>query len=43
MYPLCDFDDDSDSLRSMSSYLFSRYLCYDKNKALSIFMLSGSI
>ena len=36
----CDFDDDSDSLPSTS---FSQYLCDDKNNALSIFMLSGSI
>ena len=42
-YPPCDFDDDSDSLRSTSSYLFTRYLRDDKSNALSIFMLSGSI
>ena len=42
-YPPCDFDDDFDSLRSTSSYLFSQYLRDDKNNALSIFMLSGSI
>ena len=41
--PSCDFDDDYDSLRSTSLYLFSRYLRDDKNNALNIFMLSGSI
>ena len=40
---MCDFDDDSDLLRSMSSYLFTRYLCDDKSNTISIFMLSGSI
>ena len=42
-YPPCDFDDDSESLRSTSSYMFTQYLCDDKSNALSIFMLSGSI
>ena len=36
-------DDDSDSLRSTSSYLFSRYRRDDKNNALGIFMFRGSI
>ena len=39
----CGFDDDSESQRSLSSYLFFRYLRDGKNNALSIFMLSGSI
>ena len=38
-----DFDDDSESLKSTSSYLLTWYLCNDKSNALSIFMLSGSI
>ena len=36
LYPLCDFDDDSNSLWSTSLYLFSRYLRDVKNKALSV-------
>ena len=43
LYPPYDFDNDSDSLRSTSSYLFSWYLRDDKNSVLRIFMLSGSI
>ena len=41
--PPCDFDDDSDSPRSTSLYLFIRYLRNDKSNTLSIFMFSGSI
>ena len=37
------FDDDNNSLRSTSLYLFTQYLRDDKSNALSIFMLSGSI
>ena len=38
-----DFDDDSTLARSLLLSLFTRYLRDDKNDALSIFMLSGSI
>ena len=37
------FDDDSALTRSFLLNLFTRYLCDDKNNALRIFMLSGSI
>ena len=37
------FDDDSALTRSLLLNLFTRYLSDDKNNALSIFMLSGSI
>ena len=37
------FDDDSTLARSFLSNLFARYPHDDKNNALSIFMLSGSI
>ena len=37
------FDNDSALARSLLLNLFTRYLGYDKNKALSIFMLSDSI
>ena len=37
------FDDDSALARSLLLNLFTWYLCDDKNNALSIFMLSGSI
>ena len=37
------FDDDSVLTRSLLLNLFTRYLGDDKNNALSIFMLSGSI
>ena len=37
------FDDDSALARSLLLNLFTRYLRNDKNNALSIFMLSGSI
>ena len=37
------FDDDSELARSLFLYLFTRYLRDDKNNALRIFMLSGSI
>ena len=37
------FDDDSTLARSLLLNLFTRYLRDDKNNALSIFMLSGSI
>ena len=36
-------DDDSALARSLVLNLFTRYLRDDKNNALSIFMLSGSI
>ena len=39
----CDFEYDSDSLRSTSSYLSTRYLHDDKSNALSILILSSSI
>ena len=37
------FDDDSALARSLILNLFTQYLRDDKNNALSIFMLSGSI
>ena len=37
------FDDDSALVQSLLLHLFTRYLRDDKNNALSIFMLSGSI
>ena len=37
------FDDDFVLARSLLWNPFTRYLCDDKNNALSIFMLSGSI
>ena len=37
------FDDDSALARSLLLNLFTQYLRDDKNNALSIFMLSGSI
>ena len=37
------FDGDSAIARSLLLNLFTRYLCDDKNNALSIFMLSDSI
>ena len=37
------FDDDSALARSMLLNLFTQYLYNDKNNALSIFMLTGSI
>ena len=37
------FNDDSELARSLILNLFTRYLRDDKNKALRIFMLSGSI
>ena len=37
------FDDDFALARSLLLNLFTRYLHDDKNNALSIFMLSGSI
>ena len=37
------FDDDSALTRSLLLNLFTQYLCDDKNNALNIFMLSGSI
>ena len=37
------FDDDSALAQSLLLNLFTRYLCVDKNNALSIFILSGSI
>ena len=37
------FDDDSALTRSLLLNLFTRYLRDDKNNALSIFILSGSI
>ena len=37
------FDNDSTLVRSLLLNLFTRYLRDDKNNALSIFMLSGSI
>ena len=37
-----DFDDDSTLARSLLLNMFTRYLRYDKNNALRIFMLSGS-
>ena len=37
------FDDDSALAQSLLLNLFTRYLRNDKNNALSIFMLSGSI
>ena len=37
------FEDDFALVRSLLLNLFTRYLCDDKNDALSIFMLSGSI
>ena len=37
------FYDDFALTRSLLLNLFTRYLCDDKNNALSIFMLSGSI
>ena len=37
------FDDDFVLARSLLLNLFTWYLCDDKNIALSIFMLSGSI
>ena len=37
------FDDDTALTRSLLLNLFTWYLCDDKNNALSIFMLSGSI
>ena len=41
---LCaDFDNDFAITRSFLLNLFTRYLHDDKNNALSIFMLSGSI
>ena len=41
---LCaDFDDDFALSRSLLLNLFTRYLRDDKNNALRIFMLSGSI
>ena len=40
---LAAFDDDSTLARSLLLNLFIRYLCDDKNNAISIFMLSGSI
>ena len=40
---LAAFDDDSALARSLLLNLFTRYIRNDKNNALSIFMLSGSI
>ena len=37
------FDYDSALARSLLLNQFTRYLCDDKNNALNIFMLSGSI
>ena len=37
------FDDDFALARSLLLNMFTRYLCDDKNNALSIFMLSGYI
>ena len=37
------FDDDSALARSLILNMYTRYLCDDKNNALSIFMLNGSI
>ena len=37
------FDDDSALAQSFLLSLFPRYMCNDKNNALSIFLLSGSI
>ena len=37
------FDDDSKLARSLLLNLFTRYLRDDKNNALNIFILSGSI
>ena len=37
------FDDDSALARSLLLNMFTRYLHDDKNNALNIFMLSGSV
>ena len=37
------FDNDSTLTRSLLLNMFTRYLCDDKNNALTMFMLSGSI